>query len=133
MNQPLLEWTEEYRIGIRALDYEHQDLFVHINRLLEDFARHDDKAEIETCLGKIHKRLQAHFALEEQFMKEKKYPGYAEHKREHDRFLDDFVDAMIQFANDPGVPRSDALETEVKRWITSHVLDSDKAMSLMTK
>ena len=133
MTQPILEWTEEYRIGIRALDYEHQDLFAHINALLEDIARHDDKAEIEICLGKIHKRLQAHFALEEQFMKEKKYPRYAEHKREHDKFLDDFVDAMTQFENDPGAPRSDMLEIEVKRWFTSHVLNSDKAMSQMTK
>ena len=31
------------------------------------------------------------------FMKEKKYPHYAEHKAEHDKFLDDFVDAMTQF------------------------------------
>ena len=133
MNQPLLQWTEEYRIGIKALDYEHQDLFAHIDRLLVDIARHDDKAEIEICLGKIHKRLQAHFALEEQFMKEKKYPRYVEHKREHDKFLDDFVDAMTSFENDPGAPQSDMLETEVKRWFTNHVLNSDKAMSLMTK
>ena len=133
MTQAQLEWTEEHRIGIKALDFEHQDLFVHINKLLEDFARHDDKDEIEICLGRIHKRLEAHFALEEQFMKEKKYPHYAEHKAEHDKFLDDFVDAMTEFENDPGVPHIDTLETDLKHWIINHVLHSDKAMSLMTK
>jgi len=133
MSQPLLEWTEEHRIGIKALDFEHQDLFLHINNLLEDFARHDDKDEIENCLGRIHKRLQAHFALEEQFMKEKKYQHYAEHKAEHDKFLDDFVDAMTRFENEPGVPHIEALETEVKRWMVNHVLHSDKAMSQVTK
>jgi hemerythrin len=133
MTSRQLKWTEEHSIGIASLDFEHRDLFNQINELLKDIASQRDKEEAEEFLGEIHARMEAHFALEEQFMKEKKYPGYAEHKREHDKFLDDFVDAMTQFENDPGVPHIDALETEVKRWIVDHVLHSDKAMSLMTK
>jgi hemerythrin len=132
MTSPQLKWTEEHSIGIESLDFEHRDLFNRINELLKDLASQRDKEEAEEFLGEIRARMEAHFALEEQFMKEKKYPGYAEHKREHDKFLDDFVDAMTQFENDPGVPHIDALETEVKRWIVDHVLHSDKAMSLLT-
>ncbi len=132
MTSPQLKWTEEHSIGIESLDFEHRDLFNRINELLKDLASQRDKEEAEEFLGEIHARMEAHFALEEQFMKEKKYPGYADHKREHDKFLDDFVDAMTQFENDPGVPHIDALETEVKRWIVDHVLHSDKAMSLLT-
>ena len=132
-NPPILQWTEAFAIGIKALDFEHRDLFEHINRLLEDFAREDDLDEIETCLGKIHKRLQAHFALEEQVMKERKYPHFAEHKAEHEKFLDDFVEAMAAFEDDPGSAARRTLERDLRTWIVDHVMTSDKKMSAMTR
>ena len=133
MTPPLLQWREEHRIGIDALDFEHQELFRRINQLLDDFVRHEERAEIEACLGEIHARMAAHFALEEKFMRDKGYAHYAEHRAEHDRFLDDFVVAMAEFENDPAARASETLERDLKRWILNHVLTADKRMSAMTR
>jgi hemerythrin len=133
MTPSQLEWTEEHRIGIESLDFEHRDLFNRINELLKDLASQHDKEEAEGCLGEIHARMEAHFAHEENFMREKKYPYYAEHKAEHDKFLDDFIDAMIRFENEPGFSDAQTLENDLKRWIVDHVMNSDKKMSLITK
>jgi hemerythrin len=133
MTLPLLQWREEHRIGIDALDFEHQDLFRRIDELLDDFARREERAEIEACLGEIHARMAAHFALEEKFMRDRGYADYAEHRAQHDRFLDDFVVAMAEFENDPGACASETLEHDLKRWILDHVLTADKRMSAMTR
>jgi hemerythrin len=66
-------------------------------------------------------------------MRDKGYPHYAEHRAEHDRFLDDFVLAMAEFENDPGARANETLERELKRWILDHVLTADKRMSAMTR
>jgi hemerythrin len=133
MAPPLLQWREEHRIGIDALDFEHQDLFRRINELLDDFARHKERAESEACLGEIHARMAAHFALEEKFMLTEGYDQYAGHRAEHDRFLYDFVVAMAEFENDPGACASEALERDLKRWILDHALTADKRMSATTR
>jgi hemerythrin len=133
MKNLLLEWTEEHRIGIPVLDFEHQNLFAQINELLEDFESHDEKEKIEACLGEIHARMEAHFALEEKFMKDKKYPHFAEHKKAHDTMLDDLVDAITEYENAPEAQPTDKLQMKLKQWIIDHVTTSDKEMSAMAK
>ncbi len=123
-----LEWTEKHRIGVDYLDYEHQKLFKTINLLTDELDRHVDKEEINACLGEIHARMTAHFALEEQYMREKRYGDYAAHKAEHDKFLDDFVDVMVRFENAPGDSESALLRGELMHWIDGHVLTSDKRL-----
>jgi len=133
MKNPLLEWSEDHRIGIPVLDFEHQNLFAKINELLQDFESEDEKEKIEACLGEIHARMEAHFALEEKFMKGKQYQHFAEHKREHDMLLDQLVDAITEYENAPEAKPTDALQMKLKRWIIDHVNTSDKKMSAMAK
>ena len=133
MKNLLLEWTEEHRIGIPVLDFEHQNLFAQINELLEDFESQNEKEKIEACLGEIHARMEAHFALEEKFMKDKKYPHFAEHKKAHDAMLDDLVEAITEYENAPEAQPTDKLQMKLKQWIIDHVTTSDKKMSAMAK
>ena len=133
MKTPLLEWTEDHCIGIPVLDFEHRNLFAQINELLEEFESQDDKEKIEACLGEIHARMEAHFALEEKFMKDKSYLHFAEHKRDHDMMLDDLVDAITEYENAPDARPTDALQMKLKQWIIDHVNTSDKKMSAMAK
>ena len=133
MASPILEWIEDYRIGVDSLDYEHQDLFQRINELHAELTRHDDKAMVESCLGEIHARLESHFALEERFMREHKHAAYAGHKAEHDRFLDDFVGLMAAFAGDPGQALGPRLATLLSTWIVRHLTTHDRALALAWK
>lgn len=128
---PNLTWTEDCRIGIDSLDYEHQDLFERINELHAALARHDTKDAVAATLGEIHARMAAHFALEEKVMRDGRYKGYAAHKAEHERLLDHLTEIIETFdAGDS--PRLEAdLEAELERWIVGHVLTSDRRMADM--
>ena len=131
MTDTLFIWDDSFLIGIEELDHEHKVLIDDINRLHEELARHDEKSEIERCLGDIYARMQAHFALEEHLMKERGYEFFDEHKREHEALLNSYTEDMVQFLNDTGVSASTSIEDSLKHWIVDHILTSDKKMSLM--
>ena len=131
MDSRTLVWKEEYSIGIPSLDYEHRNLFSTISRLHQTLKRHEDQPTIEDCLGEIHARMSAHFALEEKIMQERKYPDYMNHKREHDALLDVITEAMLRYENDPTPEHTTSLMEELTNWIINHVLTTDKKMRLM--
>jgi len=133
MTDALFKWDDSFLIGIEELDHEHKVLIDDINRLHEELARHDEKSEIEKCLGDIYARMQAHFALEEHVMKEHGYKFFDEHKCEHDELLDAYTEYMVQFLNDIGVSSSNPIEDNLKHWVINHIVTSDKKMSLMVK
>ena len=131
MTDTLLKWDDSFLVGIEELDHEHKLLIDDINRLHKELARHDEKSEIEKCLGDIYARMQAHFALEEHVMKEHGYEFLDEHKREHEELLDSYTEYMVQFLDDTGVSSSNLIEDNLKNWVRKHIVASDKKMSLM--
>ena len=133
MTDTLFKWDESFLIGIEELDHEHKVLIDDINRLHEQLVRHDQKSEIEKCLGVIYARIQAHFALEEHVMKEHEYKFFDEHKREHDDLLDSYTEYMLQYLNDNDVSSSIPIEDTLKHWVMNHIITSDKKMSLMVQ
>lgn len=133
MADTLFKWDESFLIGIDELDYEHKLLIKDIDRLHEELARHQDKSEIEMCLGEIFKRMQAHFALEERVMQEHEYKYFDEHKREHNELLDKFTEDMVQYLNNIGGSTSIPIEETLERWVLNHIITHDKKMSLMVQ
>jgi len=133
MADTLIEWNNSFLIGIKELDHEHKSLVVDINRLHQELARQEEISEIEKCLGDIYARMQAHFALEEHFMKEHEYPFFDEHKREHDQLLDNYTEYMVQILNDAGVSPGNPIEHTLKHWVVNHIITSDKKMSLIAQ
>ncbi len=127
----LLEWQDEYRIGIKSLDYEHQNLFKQLSELHADLVKHVEEIEIEDCLGRIHAQVSAHFALEEKIMRESKFPNYHRHKEEHDEQLDSVTDAITGYLNDPSDADGKELGDQLSDWIINHVLTSDKELEII--
>jgi hemerythrin-like metal-binding protein len=126
-------WSDDFLIGIEELDYEHRGLVEDINKLHRNLLEDVDIDRIEDTLGSIHARMQAHFALEERVMVSHEYPHYPEHKAEHERLLDEYTELMTKFERDPNLSDRGAIQGVLCQWIVSHILTSDKKMSLMVK
>ncbi len=126
---PLLEWTDACRIGVDMLDYEHQDLFTWLNELHEELLRHEDRVMVEACLGEIHARMAAHFALEEKFMRDKHYADYEAHKAEHDDLLEEFIEFMMRYSRDPNLTYGQEEQRTLTHWVIGHVLTTDRRLS----
>jgi hemerythrin-like metal-binding protein len=124
----LFEWKDEYLLGLEPLDFEHKDLFECINNLYEQCTIQTGGVEIEDCLGQLHVRLVAHFALEETTMCEMKNPYYEAHKAEHDRFLEEVTDVVANFGTNPAEESLEAFAIRVKEWVLVHITTTDRQL-----
>ena len=131
MTHTNIVWTDTFLIGIDELDYEHRVLIKDINRLHQELLEHDSKDKVMGTLGEIHARMQAHFALEEQFMQSRDYPHYPEHKAEHNALLDEYTEFMTRFGSAGALFDSQQAEAILSSWVVDHIVTSDKKISQM--
>ncbi len=124
----LLKWRDDYSLGIDFLDFEHRDLFERINDLFDMCVNRADFEHVSNCLGRLHARLSAHFALEEKTMRELKNPHYAAHKAAHDRFLDEVTDMVAGFGAGIGEDDVRMFAERVEQWIVSHITTFDRQL-----
>ena len=120
----LLEWRDEFRVGIAEVDHEHRELIARINSLHARLTAEGDAAGIGEFLGELHGQVAAHFALEEKVMRERHYAGFQSHKADHERLLDEIRDIMdgyeLHGRYDP-----DALGAALDAWFTVHFQTHD--------
>ncbi len=120
----LLQWKDEFKVGITEVDHEHRELIGLINELHEAIQQSVDPDQILDSLGEIYAQISAHFALEEKMMRKTRYPAYAEHKEDHEILLDDLRDIMDDVEDD-GVLNEAQLITDLNRWFGDHFQTHD--------
>ena len=115
----LLQWKDEYSVGIAAVDHEHKELIDLINRLHDELSARDRKLSAAAFFGDLFKAISAHFALEERFMRERKYDQLAQHKADHERLLDEIRDIMDDFEDDQETSSAE-LAVRIEAWFARH-------------
>lgn len=123
----LINWKDEFSVGVTAVDLEHRDLIELINdlhALMHERATHD---QVVSSLGEIFAQISAHFALEEKFMRDAGYDGYAEHKEDHESLLDEIRDIMDRVEDDGSYDQK-KLSDELERWFTEHFATHDSRL-----
>lgn len=120
----LLQWEKRYSVGIEAVDHEHRELVDLINRLHEKATMQGSKVAVLGFFGDLYKAVSAHFALEERFMREKRYDQLPQHKGDHERLLDEIRDLMEDYeVND--VFDEKLLAQRIDAWFSRHFESHD--------
>ncbi len=120
----LIEWKEQYSLGVPDVDYEHRELIELINELYASVSGEATDVTVLDFLGELYTRIAAHFALEEKIMRESHYDEYLDHKTDHERLLDDIRDLMDDY--------EDGVYVDVERfgkrldaWFSEHFQSRD--------
>jgi len=123
-----MTWKDEYSVKIQTIDSQHKKLIDLLNQIY-DASRVGKGKEI---LGKILNELvtytKIHFATEEEFFKKFSYPGYIQHKIEHDKLTKQVTDFQEQYAIGR-VTLSIEIMQFLKDWLNGHILGTDKKYS----
>jgi hemerythrin len=120
----LIEWDENYSVGVAAVDHEHRELIGLVNEAHDRLLRPGAAEAVMDFLGEIFARISAHFALEEQIMRGRNYDHYDEHKTDHERLLDEIRDIMDDYED--GELFSEALlAQQLKTWFAGHFRSHD--------
>ena len=120
----LLQWRDEFSVGVPAVDHEHRELIETINELNASAHAGADHAQVVAALGEIYAQISAHFALEERIMRKAHYDGLAEHKAEHEALLDSLRDIMDRVEDDGRYDEA-SLGRELDEWFTLHFKTQD--------
>lgn len=119
-----LVWSDEFSIGVRALDQQHRALIRLVNSLAECVGSADERAVVSETLTGVIQFAKVHFGDEERLMAEHDYPQFAEHRESHAQFLLKAVDFTSAHAlRVAGVP--ERLHEFLATWWTDHILDED--------
>jgi hemerythrin len=115
----LLNWTDALSVGIEEVDVEHRQLIESINGLHDVIQVGADYVQVVELLGEIYTQIAAHFAHEEDMMRDADYPLYEEHKEDHEILLDDLREIMDEVEAD-GAYDAATLSGDMNRWFTDH-------------
>jgi len=120
----LITWKDEFSVGVAAVDLEHRELIELIDGLDADIQEHATQTTVVETLGEIYARISAHFALEEKIMRKAGYDGFATHKHDHERLLDELLD-VIDSVDDAGHYDRERLSRDLERWFSDHFRTHD--------
>jgi hemerythrin len=121
---PIIAWNDTYRTGIDIVDAQHRKLFDAINGLHDAMASGKGRAHVAETLSFLADYTMKHFADEERLMTTHGYPGYAEHKKIHDRLVAQVNALVAQLASGaaPTLEVSDFLSD----WLKHHIDEVDR-------
>jgi hemerythrin len=125
----MFTWTSALAIGIEEIDAQHQELFRRADRFVRALES-TDRQEIGILLSYLRMYCITHFGAEEAWMREVSYPGYAEHKGQHDRFVKDILSLSSEHEKRRG-PGLEAMRvgTWISSWLKEHVTETDVAFA----
>lgn len=120
----LIDWKEEFSLGVPAIDHEHREMIELINQTYLAVKEGQGEDRIGEFLGEIYARISAHFALEEKIMREKGYDEYLDHKADHERLLDQILD-IIDGCELGGDFDEEGFSETLREWFSLHFRTRD--------
>ncbi|MEH6825907.1 MAG: hemerythrin domain-containing protein [Motiliproteus sp.] len=113
-------WQDAMSVGNIIIDAEHKYLFCLINSVEIALKLDDNERIMKMLIYQLEEYTTDHFRREETVQIKMKYPGYLEHKLEHQHILDNIAALKLGlFASDQGSTDANAVtaavETEVQQ------------------
>jgi len=127
----LVEWRDEFKIGIEEVDFEHQELIELINELYAESKKEDSALTVIDYLEEIFAKISAHFALEEKVMRDLQYDEYEDHKEDHELLLDiirDIMDDYMDGYTDDAELDEEEFADRLNDWFVRHFSTKDARM-----
>lgn len=124
----ILEWKDDYSVGITVIDAEHRTLVAMINKAHESVDTTTTPEAVEELIADMKGYAERHFATEEAYMTAHDYPGTSSHVGEHKYFLKQVEEAETKFEDDRLVPGTVKVLAFLADWLVKHILQTDKLL-----
>ena len=122
---PCMEWLEEYSVKVKEIDDQHKKLIDMINELYQASKEYRGQDVQKAVIDKILDYATTHFETEENYMRMFKFPGYEEHKSEHEKFTAKALDLQKR-SREEGFILSLEILKFLRDWLADHLIGTDK-------
>lgn len=120
-----IAWDERYSVNIEVIDEQHKKIIDVLGKLFDEMGKKKSPEVLKEILGQMVRYAEEHFASEEIFMRQYAFPGYEEHRKEHDAFRAKVAAFQKDFA-----AGKESLSVDVIRflsdWLDHHIMEVDK-------
>jgi hemerythrin len=123
-----IPWNQEYSVGVKEIDLQHQHFIGILNRLYQISGKQEDLSEIQSTLDDLTSYADFHFKTEEKYFDLFEYKEAAEHKEKHRELfskVSGFLDQFRSGKHDILFELIDFLED----WLVEHLATEDKKYS----
>lgn len=125
-----IEWNEKLATGNSNIDNQHKELFRRFDTLIAACNQRKGKDEVHNLLIFLGDYVKTHFSMEEALQKSNNYPGYPDHKKEHDGFIREFDKLEEQFQQEgTSFPLVIQTNQTMVNWLIKHINRLDKEMA----
>ena len=121
----LVEWRNEFNIGIPSVDHEHQELVELINALHNKVKALEPKTTVGEFFGQLASKISDHFEHEERLMREQSYFEYDAHKAEHEKLLEELAEIRDNYEIGAYLDFEGDLAKHLDDWFTIHFKTKD--------
>ena len=120
-----MQWNEQYSVGIKVVDEQHQRLFAMIQDFYDQMRQKQTQEGMADILKGLADYSLYHFNSEESLMTRHQYPNYPQHKNEHTKFIQKVEDFRLRFNSGQLVIPIEIAEF-LKNWLSNHILKTDQ-------
>jgi len=121
----LIEWTDDLSVGIQEIDDQHQLLVSLLNKLHNAIHQHHGKEAAQAILGELVEYTKIHFVVEESLMRILGFPGYDDHKAQHDHLIAEINELQEKLASGKKSISFELLHF-LRMWLTKHIMEEDQ-------
>ena len=119
---PILLNPDDFKIGFKVIDDQHAEIVNCINELY--MMRFNGEVSIRPIVTRLKKHINIHFNFEESLMLHCNYPGYDQHKQEHQILNEKAMCLIRKFNNKEEV--SEDIQNLLIELLITHVNKSDR-------
>jgi hemerythrin-like metal-binding protein len=120
----IIQWKDEYSVGVAKLDGQHKRLFNIINKLIGHPGSSADITLISQTLKEMVNYAKEHFTDEEELMQKYGFAELEQQRKQHAYFVNTTTELALNVLND-GQKTGDEIAEFLRTWLTIHILKWD--------
>jgi hemerythrin-like metal-binding protein len=124
----LIQWKDEYSVGINSIDQQHKIWIGLINKLHEAMGKGEGKKVLGDIYEEIVEYTKTHLKNEEVLFEKYGYSDTAAHKMVHSKLTNQVLDKQKEFNEGKSVITMDVMNF-LKSWLIDHIQNTDKKYS----
>jgi hemerythrin len=125
MGKEKFKWSSKYSVGVKLLDYDHQELFSIIDEFERSLASKTQTDAINSIVHRLQTYAMEHFQREEHIMSEYGFSNLIDHQLKHHSFIRLVYAVRHILSNCPEKLSYNKLLIFLQRWLTHHIMVED--------
>ncbi|ADN02163.1 bacteriohemerythrin [Spirochaeta thermophila] len=121
---PFITWNDTMSVGVETFDTQHKKLVEMVNTLFDAMRQGKGRSVMGQVLDELISYTTYHFASEEELMQKHGYPGFVEHKKEHDSLTQQVEELREKHRRGELFITIETLDF-LKAWLNNHILRTD--------